>query len=41
VGKFVPKLSQKKQMLYTITRLTLDNQAKDREIKVRWSGRIE
>jgi hypothetical protein len=37
----VRKLSQKKQMLYAISRLTLDNQAKDREIKVRRSGRIE
>ena len=34
VGKFVPKLSQKKQLLYSITRLTLDNTTRDKELKV-------
>jgi hypothetical protein len=35
VGKYVPQLSQKQKLLYSITRLTLDKKAKDNEVKVK------
>jgi len=34
-ASFVPKLSQKKKLLYSMTRLTLDKTARHTEIKVR------
>jgi hypothetical protein len=35
VGQFVPRLTQEKKLLYSVTKLTLDKTARDREIKVR------
>jgi anti-sigma-K factor RskA len=34
VGQFVPRLTQEKKLLYSVTKLTLDKTARDREIKV-------